>query len=216
MMEPCARTAATECARPVILRRGETVSRVRCRQCRPCLLARRRYWTIAAIHQLEKAASEGCRTWFGTLTFDPLVQDELRECAIESNLVQDWDDIEAVERRKLLIHEAVQELQRYWKRLRKAGLSFKYLAAIESSQAGTPHAHFLLHETEAGRPVLKRELDAGWGRGFTSIRLAKGASPQATVHYVCKGLSEQNDQRVLASRGYRPASKHEGLSPPLL
>lgn len=204
MTEVRTRTAATECARPVIVRQGDTISRVRCRQCRPCLLARRRYWTVAAIHQLEQATAQGCRTWFGTLTFHPVVQEELRERAIENNLVQDWAAVASFERRKLLVREAVDELQRYWKRLRKGGLSFKYLAAIESSQSGEPHAHFLLHEADPERPILVKELDAGWGRGFTKIKLARGIFPQGAAHYVVKGLGEANQQRVLASIGYRP------------
>ena len=133
-----------------------------------------------------------------------MVQDELKERAFDNNLITDWGDVEAAEVRKLLIHEAVDELQRYWKRLRATGLRFKYLAALESGQSGKPHAHFLLHEDDAERPILKRELDAGWGRGFTLIRLAKGKQPRAAISYVVKSLGEASDQRVLASLGYRP------------
>jgi hypothetical protein len=55
-------------------------------------------------------------------------------------------------------------------------------------------------------------LGLGWGRGFTSIRLAKGPTPHAVAHYVCKGLSEANDQRLLASRGYRPSKSRTASS----
>lgn len=199
------RTRKLECVRPVIVRKDDRTLRYRCRQCPPCLITRRRYWLLAAVHQVETATAKGCRTWFGTLTFDPYVQDELKERAFDNNLITDWGDVEGAEQRKLLIHEAVDELQRYWKRLRKAGLRFTYLVTIESGQSGKPHAHFLLHETDPEHPVRKRALDAGWGRGFAMSRLADGRNPHAAIHYVIKGLAEASDQRVLASQGYRPA-----------
>ncbi len=38
------------------------------------------------------------------------------------------------------------------------------------------------------------------------IKLARDNTPYGAAHYVVKGLGEANEQRVLASLGYRPKS----------
>ncbi len=86
---------------------------------------------------------------------------------------RDWQALDATERFGFLQQEALQEVQRYWKRLRKRGLAFKYLAVFEPDQAGRPHMHCLIHEVDPARQILNRELDEGWGLGFAKFRLLK-------------------------------------------
>lgn len=62
----------------------------------------------------------------------------LTNCASE---VVDWQALSTVERFGRLQHQALDEVQRFWKRLRKAGLSFKYMAAFEEDAEGRPHMH---------------------------------------------------------------------------
>lgn len=54
-------------------------------------------------------------------------------------------------------------LQRYFKRLRKQGLKFRYLAVHELGETtGRSHYHLLLHEIHGQPEVRKRDIEAQW------------------------------------------------------
>ena len=95
-------------------------------------------------------------------------------------------------------HEVVQtELTKWFKRLRKAGHSFRYLLVMEAHKSGLPHYHVLLHEI--GEPIRYADLEkAGWAYGFTHFKLADLRS----AYYVAKYLSKSTAARVRASVGY--------------
>lgn len=200
--------------------------KVRCRRCPECLRARQGYWAAAAHRQTLEAAAKGLRTWFGTLTFTAEAQRSLDQRAFEVAAKELglsaepgwWSDQHCDFKFAFLREQAVAELQKYWKRLRKAGHRFKYLAVIERHKSGLPHVHWLLHEVEA--PVRKRELQRLWPFGFTKVvivggRSKRSASPAKAAWYVVKYLSKDYQSRQLASRLYRPAARKKRAATPL-
>lgn len=200
----------TTCSRPVPVRNSGGARLVRCRQCPPCLRAAQRYWAAAAANQIRTAHSSGSRSWFGTCTFRREEQETLLIKAMEefSKSSADWDALPSIERFAYLQNQALNEVQKFWKRLRKRGLSFKYIAAFEADQSGKPHMHCLLHESDPARPIRKRELDVCWSVGFTNWRLLKlspsGQIPYGAIAYVTKSFAKQHNWRVCASSNYQP------------
>lgn len=200
----------TKCAQPIIIRNGDRGRLVRCRQCPPCLRASQRYWAAAAADQIRQAGSAGCRSWIGTCTFKPEQRSALqaRAEAASGAAAKDWNSLGSAERFGFLQQEALRDTQRFWKRLRKAGLSFKYLAVFEGDDAGRPHMHCLVHETDAARKILKRELDNAWGLGFTDFRLLPPEPDTrllySAISYVTKGIITHPQGRVCASTDYSP------------
>lgn len=146
----------------------------------------------------------------GTCTFRPEVYAvmEAQAEAASRSLQKNWQNIEVTERFHFLQQEALQEVQRYWKRLRKYGLAFKYLAVFETDLAGRLHMHCLIHETDPFRPILKRELDDTWGLGFTKFTLLKWESedrpPFSAITYVTKAIASHHQGRICASLDYSP------------
>ena len=196
----------TECSQPVPIHDRGSTRLVRCRRCPPCLRAAQRYWAAAAANQIRTADARDCRSWFGTCTFSPEVQASVLARAIEA--AGDWRASTARERLILIHDEALHEVQKFWKRLRNQGLSFKYIATFEEDGAGRPQVHCLLHETDSARPIRKRELDEGWGLGFTKFRLPRlgprGGVAHRAIAYVTKSLTSSRDFRLCVSSDYRP------------
>ena len=188
--------------------------KVRCRRCGPCRRAMKNYWGYAAMQQTLLSAAEGGRTWFGTLTCDADWQSELLLRAMKRSKEPsaDWWKVDnCQERYRLVTREFLAEVQKYWKRLRNDGHSFKYLAVFEPHKSGKPHCHFLLHELK-GDSILKRELRERWPCGFIAAKLVGGTARQApdpnkAAWYVVKYLSKYNQSRMLASKGYIPEKR---------
>lgn len=196
----------TQCSQPIPIRNGRSTRLVRCRKCPPCCRAAQRYWAAAAANQIRTADLAGCRSWFGTCTFNPETQKLLLARASERSA--DSLPLKPPEKVKLLHDEVLHEVQKYWKRLRRQGLSLRYLATFEDDRSAKPHIHCLVHETDSARPIRKRELDESWGLGFTNFRLLKltadGDLPYGVISYVTKSLASQRDFRLCASLDYRP------------
>ena len=204
----------TECSQPIPIRKDGNVRLGRCRRCPQCLKAAQRYWAAAAANQIRAAESVGCRSWFGTCTFRPDVQAGLLTRALEASAATQvaWAESPPSERFVFLQQQALHEAQKYWKRLRKRGLLFKYLTAFEQDQSGRPHMHCLLHEANPDRPIRKRELEECWDLGFTNFKLlspcSDGRLPHGAIMYVTKSLSKQRESRLCASFDYRPERRH--------
>ena len=190
--------------------------KVRCRKCGPCRRAMRNYWGYAAMQQTLLSAAEGGRTWFGTLTCDADWQAILLLRAMKRSKepYAEWWKVENCEERfRAVCAEFLREVQKYWKRLRNDGHSFKYLAVFEPHKSGKPHCHFLLHELKGDR-VLKRELRDRWPCGFIGATLVGGtarqaADPNKAAWYAVKYLSKHTQTRIRASRGYVPEKRAE-------
>ena len=155
----------------------------------------------------------GNRTWFGTLTLTKDWQDELLQRARSAHPdpnAEWWDNPFCEERYAAVRDEFMAEVQKYWKRLRKAGHAFKYFLVFEPHKSGLPHAHWLLHEQEG--PIRKRELQQQWPLGHTKVvivggRSKRSASPERAAYYVAKYLSKSVQSRQIASQLYRPLKR---------
>lgn len=200
---------------------------VRCRRCAACLRARTNYWGAAAQAETLEGQSRGLRTWFGTLTIADHEEFVLRarQAHPEGNAPW-WEEtrpatywcrkrrkaieIEAFvcdERFRAVRDQVLPEVQKFWKRLRKAGHRFKYFLVFERHKSGEVHMHFLLHELE-GR-ITKRAIQAQWPWGHSNVSIVGGrskeaAAPNKAAWYVVKYLSKSVQARQIASRKYRP------------
>lgn len=119
-----------------------------------------------------------------------------------------WWDENCDARFRAVTDQVYREVQKMWKRLRKAGASFTYITVFERHKSGLPHVHFLLHEQ--GEPVLKRTIQQQWPHGFSSVKLVsskRGKSLEAACWYVAKYLSKSMLARVRASQRYRPVGR---------
>lgn len=189
---------------------------MRCRQCKNCREAKRRYWGNLGAQETLTSAKSGNRTWFGTLTFDTQSMKEMLHRSIEKNAVGEnssavpawFDNDDCDERFALMRDEITAELKKYWKRLRKAGHQFSYLVTIERHNKNGdvfPHVHFLLHEK--GERILKKNLAAKWSHGFVKIKLAGGSKVRMDEAmkcswYVVKYITKHSQSRILASINY--------------
>ena len=213
---------AGSCERPIPVKqhasRGALLvtTEVRCRKCPSCRRAAVGYWAAAGMNMSKLAQESGKRSWFGTLTFAPewqrVILDDAREEWMRENAhsseVPDWWNEPLCDYRFALVRKrVVKELQKYWKRLRKAGHVFSYLVVIERHKSGLPHVHYLLHEQQ--QPIRKADQQAQWPFGFSKISIVGGrsrnaAAPEKAAFYVVKYLSKSEQARQMASQGYRP------------
>ena len=190
---------------------------VPCRKCERCLRARMGRWAYRAIAETRKSMQEGRRTWFGTLTLKPeaMASTLLQAQEAYGSAHEDWwSDPLCDFRFELHRQVLLGELQKYWKRLRKSGLEFKYFCTFEKHKSGLPHIHWLLHEI--GAPIRKRKLQDQWHHGFTKIKIVGGycrkrrrfLKPEWAAFYVAKYLQKQHQPgRLPASVGYgKPSS----------
>ena len=206
---------------------------LRCRKCPDCLRARTWYWALAGVEETRRAQEAGQRTWFGTLTYSTEAQNGLvrraREAWLSSATGPEnsdfWEDPLCDYRFEFVRREVVLDIQRYWKRLRKAGHQLRYLVVIErhmgtkrgrkGAHHGLPHIHWLVHETSA--PIRKRQLEAHWPFGHAKVTIVGGRSkraarPEKAAWYVVKYLQKSVQARQMASQTYRPARRNVDAS----
>lgn len=151
-----------------------------CRRCAKCLQFRQMKWRERAF--IETHATP-LRSWLLTLTFSEIV---LAQCIMDAAVSHNVE------------HHAYAHVQRYFKRLRKNGHRFRYLAVGEyGEQTGRLHYHVLLHEWD--RPIVKLALENAWNSNVHArlVRSERGASG-----YVTKYLTKSLDIRPRASSRY--------------
>lgn len=165
---------------------------VRCRQCTNCLLHRQNLWTARAMDEVRAAS----RTWFGTLTVRP---EERFKYSLVADLLGPTRQSCDKERFRQLATLIGMDITKMFKRMRKAGLSFRYLLVCEAHKDGFPHFHMLLHEVD--EPIRKASLDGVWTLGFSNWKLVNEATQNAAV-YACKYLSKSALTRVRSSARY--------------
>lgn len=182
---------------------------VACRRCDGCKVHRRKLWAARAYDEVRLAN----RTWFGTLTLAPQVQVsglfEARAYARKRGL-GDFDALGRSEQFRLLAGIHYPHVQRFLKRLRKAGAKFRYLLVAEEHQSGLPHYHLLLHERTSDN-VLKSTLEGQWRAGFSHWRLVDEEKPRQ-VFYVVKYLGKSIPTRVWNSCRYGSARTADNLA----
>ena len=205
---------------------------VRCRNCGACRRAHRNYWGYAAMEQTKQAHDRGDRSWFGTLELSPTSAAELTARAMKASGEPSaawWRQTERAtyfcKRRRrevtvdsfvcdhrfsLVVKQMHSEARKYFRRLRHAGLRFKYLIVYERHKSGIPHAHFIFHED--GCRALKRVLREHWPLGYFQAKLIGGTArdapaPEKAAWYAVKYLTKNRQARVKASPGYRPEKR---------
>lgn len=157
-----------------------------CRKCERCRDYKRLHWRSRAIRELARTAAAGRRSWMVTLTFSAhhlagvlMTADNALPSSVEL--------------------AAYKHVQRYFKRLRKAGHRFRYLAVYERGEVtGRSHYHLLLHEL-GPRPIPKAEIEVWW-RSHVHARLV-GADDGAGS-YVTKYLTKGFAARARSSARY--------------
>lgn len=149
---------------------------VRCRKCEECLCQRTRCWIARAMTEVENCSG---RTWVSALTFS-------RSKIPASAKLVEW---------------CQRQLTLYFKRLRKLGCSFRYLAVMELQADGTPHFHVLLHERTRSS-VSWKHLDTWSSLGFHKSNLLRGANELKAVAYACKYITKHKFSRIRASLSY--------------
>lgn len=206
---------------------------VRCRRCKNCLRARQFYWARTAMAWTEYTHKAGRRTWFGTLTLSAVEQDNLSTAAMwrwlegsETGSIPDWwEDTTCDERFAFIRKELTRWCQSYMKRLRKGvkrcetcypkkpravgdwdhpPAAFKYFLVFERHKSGSPHVHWLMHETDA--EIRKKHLQCAWPFGFTQVKLVDGSDVRKAAFYVSKYLGKALQSRQIASRLYAKLS----------
>ena len=192
-------TWAVYCDDPVTVFRGtskaydsapvEAVLLVPCRKCAKCLQFRQMKWRERALVECARSP----RTWFVTLTFSPV---HMAGVLAEASMLGGTSD-------RLIERAAFRHVQRYFKRLRKRGVAFRYLAVYERGEkTGRSHYHLLLHNT-GDRPILKVLLEDNW-RSFIHARLVASDAGGA-ASYVTKYATKSFDIRPRASVNYGKA-----------
>lgn len=222
----------------------------KCRtKCPVCLAERAALWRGRAISECEAAS----RNWFGTLTLRPEEHyrlDAIARAGIRHPSDKFWirepmfnwhdltDDARAAER----MQAVGRELTLWLKRVRKnSGVPFRYLAVTEIHDGskrsqikdrelrshcvtGHPHIHILMHEVDAGRPLLKKflsgrwsdrksdwETPPSWKLGFTKFKLLDDVQDRKKgAMYLCKYLSKAMLARVRPSIDYGGVTGPEG------
>ena len=120
---------------------GTTSMDVRCRKCGPCLNARAAHWAHRALVELRAAP----RTWFLTLTLP---------VEVHTFFAFKWENNFAA-----IARDEGNLVTKAFKRMRKAGKTFRYLLVTEQHKSGYPHFHALIHEKSPIRQFTSRELN---------------------------------------------------------
>lgn len=174
---------------------------VACRKCEGCLKHKRTLWQSRAYHETICAP----RTWFGTLTFNPRLHAEALAEAMSTVWADGIDYQGLTESQQLAANAEVlyPSVDRFWKRLRKAGYRFRYLCVHEAHETGLVHFHVLVHEMTPDQ-LPKAVLEEQWVCGHSHWRLVKTGEKRA-VFYVCKYLAKDEATRPRASLHYGKA-----------
>lgn len=173
----------------------------RCRRCDKCYKQRQNLWRL----RMKTETSASFRTWLATLTLSPEQQFRHRMLAVQRAQRQgsDFDALPAEEQFRLRIRAVNPSLTKFFKRLRKKGLKYRYCFVCEAHKSGLPHYHGLIHEIRLDAPVRYAQLEHEWPLGFSQYRLVKSAESTA---YLAKYLSKAMLARVRASQRYGRAA----------
>lgn len=203
---------------------------VRCRKCAECDEYRSKKWGARGHAETVHAA----QTWFLTLTYGP--QSRARFAAAIAEEQDRLGDIGephylyAPERWEVVRPLAARDIQLFLKRLRKAGVKCRYLAAVEKHKDGNPHVHMLLHvqaghelpdalgqiETKKGTiiavPVVNKVFASHWRHGFVMTKGPIDKADAQPAFYCSKYIAKDRAGRVQASSRYGRAGFRPGTA----
>lgn len=154
-------------------------------------------------------ARSSVRVWKTTLTFSPAYADAIKAEAQRLARVGggDWfQDRSYDEQFGLLQKAAGRYLTLALKRMRKAGLKFRYLVTAEFHKSGVPHFHGVFHELLT--PIRKREWEARWPYGFSKFKLVPIGAERDAVRYATKYVAKDSASRIRASVRYGVDGEH--------
>lgn len=171
---------------------------LRCRKCPPCLRRRGAMWRWRCNAELAAAP----RSWFGTLTLDPVyaMRAKFEAQSKAEKAGWRWGELSPEQRFRRIQAACSQELTRWLKRVRKeSGAKLRYCLVAEAHKSGDPHWHVLIHETVPDQCVRERTLRKQWIAGFSKFNLVTDGRVAA---YVAKYLTKSSLARVRASIDY--------------
>lgn len=143
-------------------------------------------WTARAAHEQAFAKA----TWFVTFTFRPA---ERQRIFVAATLAEHRGE----DTTQRLVRASGSYITDYFKRLRKAGLSVRYVCVPELHRDGFPHWHGLVHSQDGQANWDK--LSSAWTPGWSVVKLVRDAN---ALRYVTKYLSKDRIGRVRASLKY--------------
>jgi len=161
------------CTNPYVLIKGPPRHEVPCGKCVPCRIARARVWATRCVH--ESAFHE--KNAFVTLTY------------ADENLPPDNS-------------VSKDELQRYFKRLRKSlgTRRIRYYACGEYGEKnGRPHYHAIVFGMSPWKED-KELLEDAWRRGFITTGTVTYDSARYVAEYISKDYDGELAEKVYGSR----------------
>lgn len=172
-----------------------------CRKCEKCRTFRRWKW----VERMESEGAIAPRTWFLSLTFDPITYAGI---LAEARSMRGWDFDKAVER------VSYRHVQLYLKRVRALGAKLRYFAVLEQGkEGGRWHYHLLIHEVS--RPVTHSMLSRAWRAGYFYGKLCASSGEKAprVWRYISKYLTKGSGRARASARygqGPRDAAPPQG------
>ena len=141
-----------------------------CRKCKSCLKFTRLEWS----NRMKMESFNSYRPYFTTWTFRP----------------EDYTNSEKA---------CKEDIQRFWKRLRKAGHDIRYFTVIErGSQKHRLHGHSILWSKSLASMSMRRAhkiLESVWTHGIVDMQPLRGpAGLNYVTKYLVKDLSEEKQR----------------------
>lgn len=153
--------------------------KIRCGSCMACRIHKKKEWK----NRIHLELMSHPESVFITLTYDDV------HLPNPSNLVK-------------------SDLQKYFKKLRKANLQFRYFAVGEyGDQSWRPHYHAILFGIS---PLQEKILLEKWNKGFIQVASVEKERVDYVVGYTIKKMTNKKDNRLegrnpefmLSSKGY--------------
>ena len=141
---------------------GEKIITVPCRRCLGCWIEKRNYYEDRIAYEVYKNMRNGIQSCFVTLTYTS------EYVPIHNGYMT-------------LLYE---DVQKYFKKLRKIGHKFKYLVSGEyGGNNGRPHYHVLFIGISRDK---KRELIKEWGKGIVDVKPIANGVIKYILSYIQK------------------------------
>lgn len=132
--------------------------------------------------RFEVEQKENLYTDFITLTYD------------EEHIPYHLDDIDGVYE----MRASKTDVQKFIKRLRKAGHKFKYFIVSElGPKNGRPHYHGIFF---SDKKISEEDIQSKWDKGFTSSYPATPGAMRYVTKYILKGNDRDNNFMLCSKR----------------
>lgn len=144
---------------------------VPCGKCAWCRRDKRNEWSL----RFEVESRDNLYTDFITLTYD------------EEHIPYHIDETDGV----FEMRASKTDVQKFIKRLRKAGYQFKYFIVSELGPKNKrPHYHGIFFSNDK---ISEKEIQSKWNKGFTSSYPATPGAMRYVTKYILKGNDRENN-----------------------